>query len=158
MRPENPASAGLSTMTDYSQAVARVVQFFEHLGPEQVKELGQIYAPDARFKDPFNEVTGIPAIERIFKHMFVALDQPRFVVTRQVVQGNQCFLTWEFHFGFKRFKTGDHQLILGATHLEFSNDGRVLLHRDYWDAAEELYEKMPVLGGLMRWLKRRANQ
>jgi hypothetical protein len=32
------------------------------------------------------------------------------------------------------------------------------MHRDYWDAAEELYEKLPVLGGLMRWLKTRANQ
>jgi hypothetical protein len=32
----------------------------------------------------------------------------------------------------------------------------VAYHRDYWDAAEELYEKLPVLGGLMRFLKRRA--
>jgi len=35
---------------------------------------------------------------------------------------------------------------------------RVAVHRDYWDAAEELYEKLPVLGSLMRWLKRRANR
>jgi hypothetical protein len=33
----------------------------------------------------------------------------------------------------------------------------VTLHRDYWDAAEELYEKLPVVGGAMRWLKKRAN-
>jgi steroid delta-isomerase len=32
------------------------------------------------------------------------------------------------------------------------------MHRDYWDAAEELYEKLPVLGSVMRWLKARANQ
>ena len=31
------------------------------------------------------------------------------------------------------------------------------VHRDYWDAAEELYEKLPLLGALMRWLKRRVN-
>jgi len=147
-----------SLCVDHSNAVAGVVRFFETLGPEQVKDLPRLYAPDARFKDPFNDVTGLGAIEHIFKHMFVALEQPRFVVTRQVLQGNQCFLTWEFRFAFKGFKTGQTQLILGATHLEFSADGRVSLHRDYWDAAEELYEKLPVLGGLMRWLKRRANQ
>ena len=28
-------------------------------------------------------------------------------------------------------------------------------HRDYWDAAEELYEKLPVLGALMRLLRRK---
>jgi len=32
-----------------------------------------------------------------------------------------------------------------------------VLHRDYWDAAEELYEKLPGIGAFMRFLKRRAN-
>ena len=41
--------------------------------------------------------------------------------------------------------------------LVFNEQGLVTMHRDYWDAAEELYEKLPLLGGLMRWLKRRAN-
>ena len=40
--------------------------------------------------------------------------------------------------------------------LAFAPDGRIAMHRDYWDAAEELYEKLPVLGGLMRWIRRRA--
>ena len=48
------------------------------------------------------------------------------------------------------------QLIRGGSHLQLSANGRIALHRDYWDAAEELYEKLPVLGVLMRWLKRRA--
>ena len=38
-----------------------------------------------------------------------------------------------------------------------SVDGRIVMHRDYWDVAEELYEKLPLIGALMRWLKRRAN-
>jgi hypothetical protein len=89
--------------------------------------------------------------------MFEALDQPHFVVTQQLVQGAGCFMAWEFRFGFKRFKPGQKQVILGATYLEFSEQGLVTLHRDYWDAAEELYEKLPLIGGFMRWLKGRAN-
>ena len=49
------------------------------------------------------------------------------------------------------------QTVRGASHLVLNEQGLVTLHRDYWDAAEELYEKLPVGGGLMRWLKRRAN-
>jgi hypothetical protein len=37
----------------------------------------------------------------------------------------------------------------------FAADGRIARHRDYWDVAEELYEKVPLLGGLMRLVKRR---
>jgi steroid delta-isomerase len=32
----------------------------------------------------------------------------------------------------------------------------VAYHRDYWDSAEELYEKVPLLGAFMCWLKRRV--
>ncbi len=142
---------------DHSAQMARMVQFFEAVTPESVNRLGEFFDPQARFKDPFNAVVGIPAIQHIFAHMFVQLDQPRFVVTNQVMQGNQCFLTWEFKFGFKGFKTGQTQTILGATHLVLNDAGLITLHRDYWDAAEELYEKLPGVGSLMRWLKRRAN-
>jgi hypothetical protein len=138
-------------------AVQRMVDFYEHITPNTVAELSRIYAPDARFKDPFNDVSGLSDIQRIFSHMFVALDQPRFVVLERVVQGSQCFLTWEFRFRFKRYSPDTEQVILGATHVVFNEAGLVILHRDYWDAAEELYEKLPVVGGVMRWLKKRAN-
>ena len=138
-------------------ALDAVVQWFEHLTPESVRNLSKYYAADARFKDPFNEVTGLPAIEAIFTHMFQTLIAPRFVVTGRVAQGAQCFLTWEFRFAFRNFHQGRQQVILGASHLVFDAECKVRLHRDYWDAAEELYEKLPIVGSLMRWLKRRAN-
>ena len=50
----------------------------------------------------------------------------------------------------------DEQVIQGASHIRFAADGRVVYHRDYWDAAEERYGKLPVLGILMRWLRRQA--
>lgn len=144
--------------TDCSTDAKRLAHYFETLSPQSVAEVARYYAADARFKDPFNDVTGVATIQHIFSHMFDALERPHFVVTTQVVQGQQCFMTWEFRFGFKNFRQGEPQVILGATQLIFSASGLVTLHRDYWDAAEELYEKLPLVGGLMRWLKRRANQ
>ena len=140
------------------QATQNLATFFETLSPQSVSQLPTIYDAQARFKDPFNEVQGLPEIERIFRHMYVALEQPHFVITGQLVDGQQAFLTWEFRFRFKRFDTTTLQTVLGGSHVVFNEQGLVTLHRDYWDAAEELYEKLPVLGGVMRWLKKRANQ
>ena len=136
--------------------VQRVIDAFETLQPADVARLGELYTPDARFKDPFNEVQGVPAIQQVFEHMFVALDGPRFVIREAVCEGEQCFLTWDFLFRMRSLRK-DEQTVRGSTHVRFAADGRIVLHRDYWDAAEELYEKLPGLGALMRWLKRRAN-
>ena len=156
MNPPNPSN--LSLVTDLpAQSLDRLVVFFETLTKTSVADLPLIYAPDARFKDPFNEVKGCAAISAIFSHMFVALEAPRFVVIERISQGQQCFLTWEFRFRFKNYQQTTEQVILGASHIVFNEQGLVSLHRDYWDAAEELYEKLPIVGSVMRWLKRRAN-
>ena len=152
----NPAATPASAETDLDVAVREFIRYFEQLTPADLKRLPEFYAEGARFKDPFNEVQGLPAIDTIFRHMYVALEAPRFVVTGQVRQGDQCFLLWDFYFRFRRFDTHTEQRVRGTSHLVFDAAGRVTLHRDYWDAAEELYEKLPVLGGLMRWLKKRA--
>ena len=138
-------------------SVERIIDVFEALSPERVPLLGDIYAELARFKDPFNDVQGLGEIQRIFSHMYAALESPHFVVTNKVVDKGQCFLTWEFRFRFRNFQRRVDQTILGGSHLMLNEAGQITLHRDYWDAAEELYEKLPMMGGLMRWLKRRAN-
>lgn len=134
-------------------ALLRLVDFYETLSPQTLARLPQVYAPGAFFKDPFNEVHGLEAIGALFGHMFVQVAQPRFVVHSKIAQGSEAFLTWDFEFRMKRLVAGV-QTVRGATHLRFDADGLVCMHRDYWDAAEELYEKLPLLGGLMRLLKR----
>ena len=137
-------------------AVSRIVEMFEAMSPGDVHRLHAYYQPDAWFKDPFNEVRGLPGVQRVFANMFEALDQPRFRVSTRIVQGAECFLGWEFRFGLRRGSRGKELLVRGGSHLKLADDGRIAWHRDYWDAAEELYEKLPVLGSLMRWLKQRA--
>jgi steroid delta-isomerase len=138
--------------------VARVSLFYERLTPASLLEINRYYAVDARFKDPFNEVTGISAIIGIFEHMFATVQEPRFTVKSGAAQSNQAFLTWEFHFRLSRRDPDTQQCIRGVTHFQFNEQGRVVMHRDYWDAAEELYEKLPGIGVLMRWLRRRSSR
>ena len=145
----------IASTSPHADDLRRLVEFFEALTVDNARLVDTIYSADAFFKDPFNEVIGIAEIRRLFEHMFRQVDSPRFVVTTQVLQGDQAFLTWDFLFRMKRFSTAE-QCIRGATHLRFDGDGKCCLHRDYWDAAEELYEKLPVLGGLMRVLKKAA--
>jgi steroid delta-isomerase len=132
-------------MTD--PRVDRVVAFYETLTAASLARLGEVYADDAHFVDPYNDVSGLPAIRRVFEHMFATLEAPRFVVRETFVRGGGCVLLWDFHFNGRSLP--------GATHLRFAADGRIAAHRDYWDPAHELYAHVPLLGALMRALRRR---
>jgi steroid delta-isomerase len=135
--------------------VARTVAFFEGLTREGLAALPELYAAGAYFRDPFNEVRGLDAIERIYAEMYERLSDCRFEFLDAVCDAGGALLTWDMHFRFRGYRPDAAQVIHGATHLRFDAAGRIAYHRDYWDAADELYAKLPVIGTLMRYLKRR---
>lgn len=131
-----------------------LIRFYNEFSPASVEKFADFYSADAWFKDPFNEVRGLPAIQRIFRHMFTQVDEPRFVVCESLTEGNTAMLVWEFHFRIRLWGTRRAQTMRGVSHLRFDAEGKVSYHRDYWDTAEELYMKLPGLGTLMRGLRR----
>jgi steroid delta-isomerase len=133
----------------------RLVAFYETLTRETAAGLGDVYADSASFKDPFNDVRGIEALRHVLMHIFDDLTDARFVIGEAVTQGDQAFLIWDFTFKVRRWQPGVERLIHGASHVRFNAAGKVDYHRDYWDAGEELYEKLPVFGALVRWVRRR---
>jgi len=136
-------------------ALDALCDYFEQLSAANLDQLDTYYAADARFKDPFHEVTGVAAIRAILHHTFDKLPGARFRVTRRFPgQDGHAVILWEMDFSMP--VTRQPTTIHGATHLTFADDGKVTLHRDYWDAAEELYGRLPVLKWLMRALARQA--
>lgn len=133
--------------------VDAIVRYFETITEEALGGMAEVYAQDAFFKDPFNEVRGLAEIRAIFERMFEALADPRFAVVNRVVDGDQVMLEWDFSFRIRRWKPEVVQLIHGVSHLRLAPDGRIAYHRDYWDSAEELYAKLPLIGGVMRFLR-----
>ena len=140
-----PMPGGSST----DARVRRVAAAYEALdgSAARLDALLALYASDARFRDPFNNVRGHAALRNIFEHMATQVREPRFCITESACEGDAAWLRWDFSFA------GDR--IDGASRLVFGADGRVLEHLDFWDPARQLYERVPLLGALMRLLRRR---
>ncbi|MCE2722841.1 MAG: nuclear transport factor 2 family protein [Burkholderiales bacterium] len=133
----------------------RFVSYWNNLTAADVARLEEFYTENAVFQDPFNKVQGHAAIKHIFDDMFVRLIDPKFVITETIEQDNRVLLVWDFSFRIKSLKPDLKRTIHGTSLIRFAADGRALSHRDYWDAAGELYEQLPVIGSVMRALKRR---
>jgi cytochrome oxidase Cu insertion factor (SCO1/SenC/PrrC family) len=130
-----------------------LVEFFEKLQPEDVARMSDFYADDAYFCDPFNEVNTLAEIQKIFRDMFVKLQQPRFKILKTYRTEEGAVLVWDFSFQVKFFRLHDY-VIHGNSVLKFDAQGKVNYHRDYWDTSAELYAKLPIIGALFRGLRR----
>jgi steroid Delta-isomerase len=129
--------------------------YFEGLGLDTLHELERYYATDTWFKDPFHEIRGVESVRTILRHTFTKLPDARFRIDRRF-SDDECHGVILWNMCFTMPVTGRHGCIKGASHIEFDRDGKVIAHRDYWDAAEELYGRLPVLKWLMRALARHA--
>jgi len=102
------------------------------------------------------EWSALPATEMFLRDNRHDSDFSAFMSVWFFEEQKHSLVLMEYLRRFRHPRLKGEQLIRGATHLHFAPDGRVRLHRDYWDAAEELYEKLPVVGTLVRLLRRRA--
>ncbi|RYH64364.1 MAG: nuclear transport factor 2 family protein [Alcaligenaceae bacterium] len=131
--------------------IDEIAHWFATLSPDTLASIGEVYGARAHFKDPFNDVVGIDAIERVYAHMFDGLTQPRFEIDVAQATGSHAFLVWRF---LARWRAHDI-LVHGSTHLQLDQAGLIADHRDYWDTSEELFERIPLLGGALRAMRKK---
>jgi hypothetical protein len=129
-----------------------LIHWYSTLTPETICELRGIYHEEAHFRDPFNDVRGHKAIAAIFEHMFESTQSPVFHITATQTEGRVAWVSWTFDF-----QLYDKAISIdGVTRLDFADDGRVLVHRDYWDGLDLLVE-LPLLGALLRFIRRKLS-
>jgi hypothetical protein len=151
-------------MTDFAKALDAYVRFYDALSPETLPEIDKIFTPDARFCDPFNDVHGPDKIRRVFQDMFETVGRPEFKVTDSAWSESapdQCYIRWIFKYRPRYMKNrsrseGEPITVEGMSAVRFAPDGRVAAHIDYWDAARGLWEHVPVIGSVLRWLRGRV--
>lgn len=130
----------------------RYIDFLENLTPESLEQLGDFVTGDIRFRDPFNDVRGADRMHAVFRHMFAAVGPVTLKVCQGASDGNVLYLQWVFSAQLR----GHPWSFDGTSVVTFASSGLVEEHIDYWDAATAFYERLPVIGWLLRRVRRRV--
>jgi hypothetical protein len=130
--------------------LARMAGFFQQMTADSVNRVAELYAEKASFRDPVNEVLGAKAIEAVMADLFHQLKNIRIVVREMLGDDRTGCLLWTMHYDFR----GKSRSLPGVSHFRFNDQGLVINQEDYWDASFVLYGEFPILGFLMRAIKR----
>ncbi|WP_421862503.1 nuclear transport factor 2 family protein [Motiliproteus sp.] len=122
-------------------------------------ELGVLVSDGICFEDPFGAVEGRKALTDYLIRFAEQVEEGHFELLQQAGDDNACMLLWRFSGFNRRFGDADGIWCFeGVSVLYFDDEDKICRHIDYWDSGTCVYQKLPVLGGLIRWIKRRIHQ
>jgi steroid delta-isomerase len=140
-------------MANHQLALNDYVSLFENMSRDDLVQLDRFFTTNAHFKDPFNEVYSLEKIRYIFEHMFNSLNNPSFTVDEAVLNENIAYIKWQFKAQLKSKPI----TLMGLSRVVFNQQDLVSEHIDYWDASEQFYMKLPIIGSLLRFIQSKAS-
>ena len=123
---------------------------------EQKTALGEVYADELFFNDTLKTLSSGADVKA---HLIATAD----LLTSGSVE---CFSTtrddngdysirWEMSYAGPKLNGGDPIVTIGMTQLRFNEKGEVIFHQDYWDSSAGVFEHIPLVGGLVKFVRGR---
>lgn len=143
----------------------RYVAFMEAVESFDLDKLEELIGENIHFVDPFNDTLGLTKYRAIIEDMREQLSNLKIEVISSAMidsssntgspsqQGN-ALIRWHLSGNLKAFKDR-YWAVEGCSAISFDDEGRVTEHLDYWDAAGQLYESFPVVGWVLKYLRRK---
>ena len=155
-RSRHPESFAIGSPGE-TAALARFTGFYARFAADRIeKQLDQTYAPDVYFNDTLKEVHGSIALAYYLRESSRAVED--CVVEYQDISRNadgEYLVRWKMMIRFRKFARGQDTWSVGISHLRFATDGRVAYQQDYWNAADGVYQHVPLLGWMIRAIRKR---
>ena len=123
-------------------------------------DLRTIYTEDVEFIDPIQRHKGRDSVEAYFSKLNENARSCKFDITNTIPcdtnkDGVTAVLTWHMTLELNKPRKTIH--LDGTTLLKEGASG-FYYHRDYYDLGEMVYEHVPVVGWLVKKIKRKLAQ
>lgn len=137
--------------------VEQIGEIYKQLDAENLHLIEVAYHDDVVFEDAAHRLEGRSELYDYFKSLYSNVKRCSFNISSHQQVGDEGFITWVMELEHPKLQKGDVVYVNGVSHIKFS-DNKVIYHRDYFDLGEMLYENLPLLGSLVRFVKQRVGQ
>ena len=132
----------------------RFTRFYSSLDLNALDALPGVYHREVTFADPVGVHLGLAAVEDYFRKLLSGCTRCDFVIREQRFDDQRGFLAWTMNFESPRLNGGQPIEVDGSSVLGFRDD-RVESQRDYYDMGAMVYEQLPLLGPVVRYIRGR---
>jgi len=135
--------------------IEKFIQTYQQLDKNNLELLDDIYCENTSFIDPFNKINRLNNLKIYFAELYENISLIDFDFKDTSSINNNHYISWKMILTHPKLNQGKSFSVPGITHLKTDENDKINYHRDYFDAGKMLYEQLPLLGRLIRWLKRK---
>ncbi|MEQ9547732.1 MAG: nuclear transport factor 2 family protein [Marinobacter sp.] len=130
-------------------------ELFNSLDAGNLDQLASVYSETVKFQDPLCSVSGLDHLTRYFADAYANVMSCQFDFGEPVIAGGKVAIPWVMRLRHKRIRRGREIHVDGMSNLVIYS-GKVTHHRDYFDAGQLLYEHLPLVGRVIRSIRKHA--
>ena len=131
----------------------RIDQFISDMNSlnfENVQDvLSNVYSDHINFVDPVKNINGIANLTSYFQNLYSRVNKCHFTLNNYISNGQRYSLQWVMQLQHKKVAKNQEIVLEGASFIQFA-DGKILYHHDYYDLGALVYERLPILGTVVK--------
>lgn len=130
--------------------------FYQNSGELHLEQIDALYTQDIEFRDPLHTILGILALKSYMKNLYANSRDIRFEYTDELYGENWATISWLMHFRHPSLAGGKLISVRGITQIRFTD--RIFYHEDFYDLGAMIYQHVPILGRIIRFINQRIGR
>ena len=128
----------------------KFINLLKNYGSDSLQSLDAIYSDDVQYEDPINKGNDLGHLKLILEDLLKVFKGVQFESIHSMHDDEFAFVSWKMRYKFRN----KNYAIDGVSRLRFNGSGQIIEHKDYWDASFPLYGTFPIIGLIMKLIKK----
>jgi len=145
------------TQAETSAALERFTTFLQGINSQEFieKEIANVYAKDAYLNDTLKSLHNREEIKQHFLKTANTMTSYSVEIEDITSSDQGHYIRWAMKFSAPKLAGGKEIESIGVSYVVFDQEGKAVLHQDYWDSVSGMFEHVPIIGGGIRLIKKR---
>ncbi|MCO5113417.1 MAG: lipocalin family protein [Bdellovibrionaceae bacterium] len=132
----------------------KIEEMYNRFDGKNLDILDGFYSNDVHFIDPVADVQGLDELKDYYNKMYQNVENIHFEFKNFIEGKDSIAAEWVMTLTSKKLNSSKPFDVVGSSIFILNEKGEIKYHRDYLDLGEMIYEKIPVVGFVIRSVKK----
>lgn len=143
-----------SLPVENNEAVNGFIEVFNQTQHGEVADIiRQTYAEQLYFNDTFRTITDRNELIEYMEQTGQQVDRLEVQVQDVARSGHDIYVRWIMQMQFTVMGKQVDSKSIGISQLRFNEQGKIILHQDFWDGVDGFYQHLPIIGYSLRKIR-----